>query len=340
MFKAVACFLWTFLLLLSVDGENRVEYDSSKGFTPAQRSLTTALLKLAESMEVHGSPRPYIEHVLGEETRINEKYEKVFGKKSGVRPPYLTEDYVVNLLQQWEKLEGPLKLKNLSKEAGENIRHAIMGAWNKRPTDMAGEETKLDQAEKRTLEYFLEKPYFTNTDAKKLEEFYRDGGPFDRLSKQGKDAMTWRMNLGSMPPAQREKKIAEEKRMLTGGTMIVDILNEHQKRVMADIEKPGKRVVTSDTLEQELLKRLSLEGEVKNLEGYKWNERDAIGHSHMVRSLFRERFRKFEGKISKEGERITKNNLTLMAENLLVFVHMEFMLGLAEKSASNELSSR
>ena len=60
----------------------------------------------------------------------------------------------------------------------------------------------------------------------------------------------------------------------------------------------------------------------------------------MVRGMFLARFKALEQKLSPEGAKRVRKNLTLMAENLLVLAHLEFMAGLADKMADDELAGR
>ena len=184
----------------------------------------------------------------------------------------------------------------------------------------------------------MERTHFLKSDARQLNTFYRDGGPWDRLSKQGKDALTWRVHLGTKTSAERALLIANKKRLCAGGTIIVDVFNEYQQLLIADMKKSGERKIGFKTLQAMLVKNLRLGDDIKDWEKLDWKERDAIWYSHQVRELFHSRFRLFEGKVSQEGEEIWKNQMRLMAENLLVFAHLEFMAGLFEKMADDELA--
>jgi len=57
-------------------------------------------------------------------------------------------------------------------------------------------ESNLSHSERQSYADFLRQDFFSNADIPKLENFYEDGGPFDRLTKKGKDEMTIRMVEG------------------------------------------------------------------------------------------------------------------------------------------------
>lgn len=308
--------------------EKLKEYDPEKGFTSAQRNLTTAFLKLAGSLE-HGSPEPYIRYVLKENARIDAKYQKAFGGNSTSRPAYLTDEYVENLITQWKMLEKPLKLDVLCREAGKHMRFAIRGSWNKSAGELAEEEVNLTDQQRKVFQKFIEKPFFKKGQFPELDAFYKDGGGYSELSSEGKKLLTERFFLGSASPEVREKLTAEKKAKYSGGTFIVDLFNEYQKRRLAVTNDP-KTKVNSDDLEETLIERLRLHEKVEDLDKHAWNEKDAIWHSHYVRELFRSRFRAVEQKLSAEGAKSVKGVMESMSENLLVFVHMEFIAGLRE----------
>ena len=318
------------------ESEKLKEYDPKEGFTPARRNLTTALLKLAGSLEHQGSPEPYIRYVIKENTRIDKKYWKAFGGNSTSKPAYLTDAYVENLIGEWKKLEKPLKLEALCREAGKQIRFAIRGSWHKSFAELAAEETSLTGEQKEQFQKFIGMPFFKKDGFPELDAFYKDGGGYGQLSPAGKKLMSERFFLGSASPEVRAQLAAEKKVKYSGGTFIVDILNEYQKKRVAALADP-KLKVNSDVLEVMLIERLRLGEEIKDLSKHAWNEKDSVRHSHAVKELFLSRFRLFEGRISDEGEKITKQNLSLMAENLMVLAHLEFMAGLTEKMVDDKL---
>lgn len=121
------------LIALNQRGQSTEKfYDPSKGFKPAQSSLTQIMLQLAGSLEHHGSPEPYIRHVIAEHKRIDAKYAKATGKTKGSsRPAYLTDEKVEILLNNWKRIEKPLQFNDMCRKCGVYMRHAIQGSWNK-----------------------------------------------------------------------------------------------------------------------------------------------------------------------------------------------------------------
>jgi hypothetical protein len=311
-------------------------YDQKKGFAPAQRSLTTTFLKLAASLEATGDPWVYAEWVLKENDRIDRKYRKAFGGNSTSRPGYLDAEYCDQLIGQWRKLERPLKLKSLSQEAGRLMRYAILGSWHRTPAEIAADEVTLSDAERSQFMGFLKNDFLKRGDLPEMEAFYMEGAGYDKLSAAGKGEMAVRLWLGTLPAKPRQKELDR----FRGGTVIVEVLNEYQQLLIADMKTPGKRTTGFKTLQGMLEKRLRLNEMMPDIGKLAWNEKDAIRHSHGIVELFHSRFRLFEGKIDKESEEILKNQMRSMVENLLVFAHLEFMAGLTEKMADDQLAKQ
>lgn len=103
-------------------------YQPAKGFKPAQTSLTDAFLQLAGSLEHHGSPEPYIRHILAEQSRISALYRKKTGKEpSGRLPAHFTAAYTERLIGNWKTLSPKLGLDSFAKDSGRCTREAIRG---------------------------------------------------------------------------------------------------------------------------------------------------------------------------------------------------------------------
>ena len=80
------------------------------------------------------------------------------------------------------------------------------------------QESHLNSAEKQTYGGFLQCEYFTRSDFGKLEEFYADGGAWDRLSPEGKKQMSDRFwggieqgeyTLDETPDNVRKKEVGQ-----------------------------------------------------------------------------------------------------------------------------------
>ncbi len=103
-------------------------FEPAKGFKPVQTSLTDVFLQLAGSLEHHGTPEPYIRHILAEQARVSALFRQKTGKESpGRLPAYFTDAYADRLIANWNKLSPKLKLDAFAREAGRCTREAIRG---------------------------------------------------------------------------------------------------------------------------------------------------------------------------------------------------------------------
>ena len=80
------------------------------------------------------------------------------------------------------------------------------------------QESRLNSAEKQAFGGFLQSEYFTRSDFGKLEDFYADGGAWDRLSPEGKKQMSERFwggiekgeyTLSEAPDNVRKKEVGQ-----------------------------------------------------------------------------------------------------------------------------------
>ncbi|MDF1815010.1 MAG: hypothetical protein P1V20_22590 [Verrucomicrobiales bacterium] len=113
---------------LALQSGMQAQDEVSFQFKPAQTSLTSILRQLAESLEREGHPGSYLKHVKAENERIAAKYQDKFGRvMASYLPQYMSDEYIENLLQQWDELAPKLKLARLSRESGRLMRLAIDG---------------------------------------------------------------------------------------------------------------------------------------------------------------------------------------------------------------------
>ncbi|TLD71474.1 hypothetical protein FEM03_08080 [Phragmitibacter flavus] len=105
-------------------------FDPNEGFKPAQTNLTNIFLQIAGSMEYYGSPEPYIEHIQAEHGRVSEKFRSKTGKTRNSLPDHLTDEYLNQLVTNWNLLSPKLGLDVLAKEAGRCTRQGIQGEQN------------------------------------------------------------------------------------------------------------------------------------------------------------------------------------------------------------------
>jgi hypothetical protein len=121
----------------------------------------------------------------------------------GVNPMLKTA--LANILARIEVLEIGLK--------EEQIRIEQSAA-----AQAAEQEAALSQSEKKTFAGFLKKDFFTQSDFRPLEDFYKNS--WDKLSEAGKDEMTKRIQEGvnrseysfsELPAIVQEKELSREK---------------------------------------------------------------------------------------------------------------------------------
>lgn len=326
--------LCLFLMGTSLVSAAEKFHDPAKGFKPAQSSLTSIMLQLAGSLEHHGSPEPYIRHIMAEHKRIDAKYAKATGKTKGSsRPAYLADKYVENLISNWKKLEKPLKLDELCRESGKNMRYAIQGSWNKTPDEWVAGEKHLNKQQRIRYLGLLRKKYFNREDLPEVDRFYADGGGWDKLSDDGKAQVSLRLHLGRAKSGQRKKYWKSR----DGGTIIITIFNEYQDKLVTDLEKKDKGIVNSDTLESMLRKRLLLDGQQVDYSKLKWTEKDAIRHSHLIRVDFEKRFALVRRKLPKQQAEAVCGGVYSMVENLLAIAHSELRAAMREDVANRAI---
>ena len=301
-------------------------FNPAKGFEPVNANLAKVFLKLAGSLEFYGTPEPYLRHVMAEHARIDAEFHAKGGKGSS-RPAYLTDAYVDNLIANWNKIAPPLKLDEFSREAGRNMRYAILGSKNMSIPELVAFETSLNDTEKSAYRQLLEKPYFTKKDFPVMEAFYDKA--FDELTETGKDQVSHRTKLGTMPPEKRAKLLAEP----ASGTALVRLFNKHQDATVAYLEdRKNNPKTTADTLEVLLLKELKLEtllAPPKNLQTF---EAEPLIYAHKIRAAYMRRVISVRQQIKpKEEAVIIEETMQLMLENLLVLAQSEFEAAIYEK---------
>lgn len=300
-------------------------YNPTSGFKPAQRDFTKIFMQLAGSLEHHGSPEPYIRHMMAEHDRIERKYKAATGKEASVRPKYLTAQFVENLITTWNKITPGLKLDTLSKDAGRNMRLAIMGTWNLSAQELVAHEGKLSTEEAAAYRKLLDKSFFAKGDMKLLDAFYK--GSYDKLSDLGKSNLSRRIHLGSMPAGERDAEIQNQK----GGSLSVKLLNKHTDDLMHYMTTDSQKEVNGDTLLSSLKTGLKLGGPVPNLNGIDEYERDAYQFSHAIKWEFDQRFNYIRKAVApaKDAED-TIEAVYAMVDNLSVILNSEFEAALLE----------
>jgi hypothetical protein len=305
-------------------------YNPGDGFKPAQRDFTKIFLQLAGSLEHHGSPEPYIRHVIAEHERIAKKYKAATGKNTTARPKYLKDEFVENLLKNWNKLSTGLKLESLSRQSGRNMRLAIMGTWNMSVSEMVSFESQLTPGEAAAYRNLISKTYFTRTDLPITEKFYASPA-YDKLTETGKNFLTKRTARGIMSPDERNRNIQDDK----GGSLVVKLLNSHHEQLMHYMVTDGKKLVNADSLIAILKGGLKLDQDTIKLDGLSEHERDALQFSHAIKADFVKRFQYIRQTVKSQDEAEgTVRAIYAMVDNLAVIAHSEFEAGLLELRAN------
>ncbi len=300
-------------------------FNPAKGFKPAQPNFQMIFLQMAGSFEDSGSPEPYLRHVMAENARIDAKYQLATGKTGSSRPPYFTDEYLEKILRNWNRMAPVLALENLIRESGRNMRYAVMGGWNMSVSEICARQTGLTGDQTAAYRELLQKEWFTKADFPALEEFYKT--TFDKLTEDGKNQISRRTWLGQSTPEKRKEAMSENK----GGTMLLGILREHQKKSLARIEDKTAPMADSGTLRQELRERLQLDSESVVPDRLQATERDALFYSHAIVAGFQKRIDQVRRQAKQPGQgKVLEEYLVGMTGELLVAAQMEFQLGLNE----------
>ena len=126
----IALFAASLCFFASASASDKPDYlasfDPAKGFKPAQRDLTKVFLQLAGSLENYGSPEPYFRHIAAEDERVEKLYLQATGKRTSIRPTFLSDDNLDQFAKNWNHLAPKLGLENLAKQVGADIRKALI----------------------------------------------------------------------------------------------------------------------------------------------------------------------------------------------------------------------
>ena len=314
-------------------------FEQSKGFKPAQANFQSIILQMAGSFEASGTPEPYLRHVMIEDRRISAKYRLATGRDGSRRPSYFTDEYLEKLLKNWNRMAPVLSLEDLTRETGRNIRHALMGSWNMSVAELVALQDSLTEKEASVYRDLLRKDYFTKADFPAMEGFYKTA--FGKLTEEGKAQISRRTRWGQLAPDKRAEAIANDK----GGTVLLAILKEHQRKSLAFLENEKAPKADFGTLQSELFQRLKLNEDHLDLNGLQATERDALIYGHSIQEAFQKRITQVRAQAKQPSQAQTiESYLTGMASEILMVVQMEFQLALREgwadqKLKKNELSA-
>ncbi|MFD2256858.1 hypothetical protein ACFSSA_09235 [Luteolibacter algae] len=306
-------------------------FNPANGFKPAQRSLTDVFLQMAGSFERFGTPEPYLRHVMAEHARIDARYKLATGKEVSRRPEYFTDAYLENLIATWKKLAPVLDLESLCRQSGRDMRLAILGSWNRPVSELVADEQQLNDQEKAAYRALLNKDYFSKTDFTALEAFYK--GPHDKLTEQGKNQLSRRVQLGTLPPEKRRKVLTDGK----SGTVLIAVFNEQQRKTLSYLESDSAEKVNSDDLQQSLIDRLKLNEKNPDTHGLRSEEANAMRFSHAIRDAYVMRLEHLHKQpVPKEQADKIEKALDLLVKNILVAAQSEFEAALNEELADSK----
>jgi hypothetical protein len=127
---AFAAFVATAFLIISASAAELPKpapaLDAAKGFRPAQLDLTAIFLQIADRLEQHGSPVPYLLHIEAEHSRVGAKFRQLRGvEMPNHLPSYVNQEFLSKAAKNWGFLAPKLDLKPLATEIGRLMRVAI-----------------------------------------------------------------------------------------------------------------------------------------------------------------------------------------------------------------------
>ena len=130
IFALVLLSRFTALTTVAADqAEHLASFDPAMGFKPAQSDLTEVFLQIAGSLEVYGSPEPYLRHMKAEHARIETKYQTQLGdKQNSFCPAYMDAAYFDRFAANWKHIAPQLGLESLTRSTGRMMRLAINGS--------------------------------------------------------------------------------------------------------------------------------------------------------------------------------------------------------------------
>lgn len=278
--------------------------------------LTDVSLRMARSLETEGSPAPFLESALREKNRLEGKGIQAF-------PASFTEARVSKVLASWKGIEGPLQLRDFTKASGRDIRYGIQGHWQKSIPELLADETKLSSAEKKRYETLLGKERFQKGDVPAVDSFYSN--EWERLSQQGREQMSRRLQLGLAKPMWKiETPVEIEK-----GTLIAETLRQYEQRVRADIVAGREPSLGVQDLKS-VLRRGATMKRPKGTEN-NWHYLDAKRSYQRIEAGIDARKSKVKELMPPDAARRVIDTLDEVLELLIVAIDSEFKGRLMEK---------
>ena len=272
--------------------------------------LTDVALRMSRSLEVNGSPAPYLEGALKERKRLEGKGIRSF-------PMDFTEERVRKVLASWKGIEGPLQLREFTKASGRDIRYGIQGHWQKTIPELVADEAGLNAVEKKRYEVLLRKEKFQREDFPIMEEFY--GNEWNKLSRQGKDHMSRRLELG-MNDSDIRLETPEE---LKKGTLFAETLRQYEARMREDFRAGKAFSLKANDLKFILVREATKER--PNEGGKNWYYNDPKNCHQRIHGVLEARKAKVRELMPPEAAERVNATLDEVVELLFVAVHSEFI---------------
>lgn len=299
-----------FLLCFSVVS---VVAEDEFDFTFPEENLSAVYVKIARSLEHHGSPEPYIRWVVAEVGKSN----------PGALPDYFTEEYAEQLIGNWNKLEAPLQLDKLSREAGLYMRYAFRGSVHGDADEIVGFQSHLSTEKLKRYRYWTEKATLGKADMAKFNIFYDK--VFDELNAIGQNFIRV-MLYGSMEDPPQQHEII--KGMIERGTLLAVAVDAYGKGMRKEVAE--NRLAENDEryLESFILKEVEIDGTEPDYSKLHLNTVEQVYFAHLIKQGFEERIeyalQKTDAAMAAEIEKC----LVSMAKNLSVLAYFEFLEGI------------
>lgn len=183
---------------------------------------------------------------------------------------------------------------------------------------------------------YLEK---TGTAARSFRPAYMTDAYIDRL------ASNWKLlspKIGLEPYAKEVGHLMRNavKGTRGNGTLIVDILNRHQKRVFDEMAGKGSGKADFEALKEELVRELELDKATVDEERYEISRRDAVSFALGIHGLTTKLFKRLdEGMKPADAERVKAVILSVITDCSRM-AESELRVGLAEWALRNQSVNR
>lgn len=288
-------------------------YNPDEGFKFGAESFSEVYLQIAGSLEHHGSPEPYICWVFAEIKKSNPE----------VLPDYFTDEYTEQLIDNWNKLEAPLQLDKLSREAGLYMRYALRSSVNGDDEEIVGFQSHLSSEKLERYRYWVENGA-TRADLTKLDSFYRE--VYDDLNPVGQNLISI-MVLAPMRDQSHTQEII--KGMLERGTLLAVAIDAYGKGMKKELSE--NRLTENDDryLEKFILKEVEINGTDPDYSKLHLNTVEQVYFAHLIKKGFDERIAFIRERADADLAARATNALIFIAENINILAHKEFVISIS-----------